>query len=47
MKWLTVALRAARPVAQPLFAAVVALELASRGVPAECVALVRGVLGGL
>lgn len=43
-KWLTVALAVARPVAQPLVAAVIALQLAALGLPSECVVAVREVL---
>jgi len=47
MKWLMPAVRVVRPVAQPLVAAVIALQLAALGLPSECVVAVRAVLGGL
>lgn len=47
MKWLMPALRVARPVVQPLVAAVIALQLAALGLPSECVVAVRAVLVGL
>ena len=47
MKWLMPAVRVVRPVAQPLVAAVIALQLAALGLPSECVVAVRAVLVGL
>lgn len=47
MKWLMPAVRVVRPVAQPLVAAVIALQLAAMGMPSECVVAVRGILAAL
>lgn len=47
MKWLMPVVRVVRPVALPLVAAVIALQLAAMGLPGECVVALRGILAAL